>query len=250
MKRLLIASTAALCILLSGCMVGPRYVKPSAPTAPAYKENVPTAAQDGWKPAQPADRLTRGKWWEIFADPQLNALEDQIESSNQTLKMADANFCQARALIGYNRASLAPTISAGPSISSLRESPNQPYFNPAFASNGEGGFILPVDLSYEVDLWGRVRRTVNAARESAQSSAADLATAQLSLHAELAIDYFELRSADSQEALMNDTVKAYQQALELTQNRFEGGASPKSDVTQAATQLSTVDGCWCASRAV
>jgi NodT family efflux transporter outer membrane factor (OMF) lipoprotein len=119
----------------------------------------------------------------------------------------------------------------------MRDSPNEPYFNQSAANNGSGNFLLPVDLSYEIDLWGRVRRSVNAARENAQSSAADLATARLSLQVELAIDYCELRSADSQRALLNDTVQAYQQALQLTQNRFEGGASPKSDVTQAATQL-------------
>jgi NodT family efflux transporter outer membrane factor (OMF) lipoprotein len=179
----------------------------------------------------------RGEWWEVFNDQQLSALEEQIATSNQSLKIAEAHFREARAMIGYNRAAEAPTISVGPSISTMRDSPNEPYFNQSAANNGSGNFLLPVDLSYEIDLWGRVRRSVNAARENAQSSAADLATARLSLQVELAIDYCELRSADSQRALLNDTVQAYQQALQLTQNRFEGGASPKSDVTQAATQL-------------
>src|SRR6202000_479686 len=111
------------------------------------------------------------------------------------------------------------------------------YFNRAYANNGTGDFTLPFDLSYEVDLWGKIRRTVNASPEEAQASAADVQTASLSLHAELALDYFELRSADAQKQLLDDTVKAYTDALQLTQNRFEGGAAPKSDVAQAQTQL-------------
>ena len=237
MKYAFKAILAAASILVSGCMVGPKYVKPTAPLAPEYKENAPAAAQDGWKVSQPADTAVRGNWWKVFSDPQLNALEEQVATSNQSLKIAEAHFREARAMIGYNRAAEAPTISIGPSISTMRDSVNQPYFNPSAAKSSSGNLLLPVDLSYEIDLWGRIRRSVNAARENAQSSAADLATAQLSLQAELAIDYFELRSADSQAALLNDTVQAYRQALQLTQNRFDGGASPKSDVTQAATQL-------------
>src|ERR1700721_2448261 len=131
----------------------------------------------------------------------------------------------------------APPIGSSPRISDIRDSANQPYFPSSLANNGSGEFILPLDLSYEVDLWGRVRRSVAAAKQRAQASAADLQTARLSLHAEVAIDYFEIRSADAQERLLNDTVKAYTEALRLTQNRFEGGASPKSDVAQAETQL-------------
>ena len=140
-------------------------------------------------------------------------------------------------MIRFNRSAEFPTISTSPSIASVRESANQPYFPASQANNGTGSFTLPFDLSYEVDLWGRVRRTVSASREEAQASAADLQTANLSLHAELAVDYFELRSADTQEQLLDDTVKAYTDALQLTQNRFEGGAAPKSDVAQAQTQL-------------
>lgn len=239
MKRLSLVALGSACMLVSGCMVGPKYVKPDVPMAPAFKEaaNVPADQQNGWKAAQPSDAAQRGAWWEIFRDSQLNTLEDQVTTSNQTLKIAEAHFRQARAMIGYNRSAEAPAISIGASPGAERASQNEPYFSQSAANNGSGNFMLPLDLSYEVDLWGRIRRTVNAARENAQSSAADLATAQLSLQAELAIDYFELRSADSQRALLSDTVKAYQQALQLTQNRFEGGASPKSDVTQAATQL-------------
>jgi NodT family efflux transporter outer membrane factor (OMF) lipoprotein len=181
--------------------------------------------------------MLRGKWWEIFGDPQLNALEEELTISNQDLKVAEARFRQARAMIRFNRSAEFPTISTSPSIASVRESANQPYFPASQANNGTGSFTLPFDLSYEVDLWGRVRRTVSASREEAQTSAADLQTANLSLHAELAVDYFELRSADTQKQLLDDTVKAYTDALQLTQNRFDGGAAPKSDVAQAQTQL-------------
>jgi NodT family efflux transporter outer membrane factor (OMF) lipoprotein len=136
-----------------------------------------------------------------------------------------------------NRAAEAPAIGVSPSISTVRDSANEPYFLTNLANNGNGDFTLPVDLSWEIDLWGRVRRSVTAAREATQGSAADMAAVQLSLHAELAFDYFELRSADAEKNLLDDTVRAYTKALQLTENRFEGGAAPKSDVAQARTQL-------------
>jgi NodT family efflux transporter outer membrane factor (OMF) lipoprotein len=129
------------------------------------------------------------------------------------------------------------TIGVEPTVGAVRDSSNQPYFNTAYANNGEGNFVLPFDLDYEIDLWGRVRRSVAQAREQAQASAADLETSRLSLHAELAVDYFDLRSDDAQRRLINDTVKAFQSALQLTEDRYNGGASPLSDVTQARTQL-------------
>jgi NodT family efflux transporter outer membrane factor (OMF) lipoprotein len=234
-----IAVAASSVLLLSGCMVGPNYVKPSTPMAPAFKETPSTATQqsDGWSVAHPSDQGPRGNWWEIYNDQELNALEAQVDPSNQTLKIAEANFRQARASIRYNRASEAPTIGVAPSIAVVRDSANQPYFASPQANNGDGDFTLPVDLSWEIDLWGRIRRSVTQARETAQASAADLASARLSMHSELAIDYFELRSADAQKKLLDDTVQAYTLALQLTENRFEGGAAPKSDVAQARTQL-------------
>jgi NodT family efflux transporter outer membrane factor (OMF) lipoprotein len=230
-------SSAAL--LLAGCMVGPKYVQPSTATAPAFKEQPPDSFKEdqAWQPAKPGDQKIRGDWWEMFGDSQLNVLEDQLTASNQTLKVAEARLSEARAMIRFNRSELFPTISTSPSVTNERASAHEPYFPAPEANNGTGNYTLPVDLSYEVDLWGRVRRTVNASREEAQATAADLETASLSLHAELAIDYFELRSADAQKQLLDDTVKAYTDALELTQNRFEGGAAPKSDVAQAQTQL-------------
>jgi NodT family efflux transporter outer membrane factor (OMF) lipoprotein len=238
-RPLSIASLCSLTLLLSGCMVGPKYVKPTVPMTPSFKEQAPESFKevDGWKPAQPGDQTLRGKWWEIFGDSQLNGLEEELTVSNQDLKVSEARFRQSRAMIRFNRSAEFPTISTSPSIASERESANTPYFPPSAVNNGTGNFNLPFDLSYEVDLWGKVRRTVSASREEAQASAADLQTANLSLHAELALDYFELRSADAQKQLLDETVKAYTDALTLTQNRFDGGAAPESDVVQAETQL-------------
>ena len=232
MKQAACFLIAFLAVVMTGCMVGPKYARPSVPTAPAdgFKE------VDGWKTAQPSEQVQRGPWWEMFGDPQLNTLEDQLTASNQDLKAAQARFQQARAQVRFNRAALYPTISTAPGVDSIRDSGNQPYL-PTTSTTGE--FILPFDLSYEVDVWGRVRRTIAASREEAQATAADLQTVSLSLHAELAYDYFELRSADAQKQLLDDTVKAYQESLQLTTNRFDGGAAPKSDVAQAQTQLQT-----------
>jgi NodT family efflux transporter outer membrane factor (OMF) lipoprotein len=232
MRNLILIFVVFAMMLLGGCTVGPKYVRPTVPTAPTdtYKEEA------GWKAAQPGDQLLRGNWWEIFRDPQLNALQAELTVSNQELKVANARFVEARAIVHFNRASEFPTISTAPSIESLRDSVNTPYI-PSTKSTGE--FVLPFDLSYELDVWGRVRRTVSASREEAQATAGDLATVNLSLHAELAFDYFELRSADAQKQLLDDTVASYRDALQLTMNRFEGGAAPKSDVAQAQTQLDT-----------
>ena len=233
------AAIALALVPLSGCMVGPKYKTPAAIIAPSFKETPPAsfADQDGWKPGQPGDTRLKGDWWTIFDDPQLNTLEAQIDGANQSLKAAAANFHGARSQIGYERANEAPTIGVGPSIGAVRDSANQPYFPSSLANNGSGNFILPIDLNYEIDLWGRIRRSVTAARETAQASNADLENARLSLHAELAMDYFGVRSADAQEKLLDDTVMAYESALQLTKDRFEGGAAPQSDVSQAQTQL-------------
>ena len=228
-SRALAQISIALC--LTGCSLGPNYTKPAIPAPPAYKE------ADGWKTAQPGDQQLRGPWWQIFGDPQLNALEEQVSISNQDLKAAEARFREARAMIRVNRASEFPTITTQPGVSTLRDSAHRPFFPANEPATGD--FVLPFDLSYELDLWGRVRKTVAVAREEAQATAADLETASLSLHAELAMDYFELRSADAQKQLLDDTVKAYTEALRLTKNRYEGGAAPRSDFVEAQTQLQT-----------
>jgi NodT family efflux transporter outer membrane factor (OMF) lipoprotein len=208
--------------------------------APGYKEASPDAYKENsnWQVAQPADAASRGEWWKIFGDAELNTLEPQVGANNQDLKAADARFREARALIRFTHASLYPTIGTTPFAGGLRESSNRPYRTAnSVSGNGFGDIQLPVDLNYEIDVWGRVRRTVSAAREEAQASAGDRQTVLLSLQAELAFDYFEARSADAQEKLLNDTVKYYEEAYRITNNRFEGGVAPKSDVDQAKTQL-------------
>jgi NodT family efflux transporter outer membrane factor (OMF) lipoprotein len=237
MNRLVSTFASIAALLLAGCMVGPEYKRPAAATAPAFKESPQTAASDGWEPGQPSDQKLKGNWWRLYQDPQLDVLEVQVDAANQTLKAAEANFRAARAAIGYARSNEAPTIGVSPSAGSVRESPNEPYFLTSLANNGQSYFTLPFDLNYEVDLWGRIRRGVTAAREQAQASAADMESVRLSLHAELATDYFGLRSADGQAKLLDDTIQAYQNALKLTQQRFTGGLALRSDVTQAEAQL-------------
>lgn len=218
---------------LSGCTVGPNYHTPVAQIPPAYKEAA------GWKPAQPNDQNLGGDWWTTFQDPQLNDLESQVNVSNQTLKAAEAQYRESRAALRYDRADLYPTVTAGPSATRTRISSNRPPPNSIFNGITENDFVLPFDLSYQADVWGRVRRTVEVAREQAQASAADLATVNLSMHADLAVDYFQARSLDAEEQLLNSTVAEYQRYLDLTLNRFQGGLSSEVEVQQARTQLET-----------
>jgi NodT family efflux transporter outer membrane factor (OMF) lipoprotein len=241
MRCLRLCPTVGLLGLLAGCMVGPKYQKPVVPLTPAFKEPPPDSFKesDQFKTAHPEAAALRGNWWEIFGDPQLNALEEQVTVSNQDLKMAEARFRQARTMVRYNRASEFPTIDVGPNIQSLRYSPNEPYFPANVGTGARSAFTLPFDVSYEVDLWGRIRRSVTSAGEEAQATAADLETAALSLHAELAVDYFELRSADAQQRLLNETVDQYADMVKLTTALLDGGAAPLSDVIQAKTQLDT-----------
>ncbi len=171
-------------LLLAGCAVGPRYSRPSAPVPTDYKET-----PQNWKLAQPSDQTLKGKWWEIYQDPQLNALEEKINVSNQSLKAAQAQFEQARATVRYNRADYYPTITAGVSASRERLSQNRPLAQVTGVTT-TNDLIIPVDMSYEPDVWGRVRRTVEAARANAQATLADLESVSLSIHAELAMDYF------------------------------------------------------------
>jgi NodT family efflux transporter outer membrane factor (OMF) lipoprotein len=230
-----------LALLLAGCTVGPKYIKATVPTTPTYKEEAASSFKesDQWQPARPEDKASRGKWWEIFGDPELTKLEEQIAASNQSLKVAEARFREARAAIRFNRASQFPTISTAPSASYVKSSDFLPNSPSKIDQSSKGDFALPFDLSYELDLWGRVRRSVDAAREEAQATAADYETAKLSLEAELALDYFELRSADAQKQLLDDTVRAYANNVQLTLNRFNRGVSPRADLAQAQTQLDT-----------
>jgi NodT family efflux transporter outer membrane factor (OMF) lipoprotein len=217
-----------LTFLLAGCAVGPRYTPPvpQNPLVPEYKEG------GNWKPADPADEIQKGKWWEIFKDLQLNALEEQIDVSNQNLKAAQASFEQARALIRQNRSSFYPSASSGASITGVHQSDNRPVGHATYTD-----YMVPVNLSYEADVWGRVKYTVEGSRAAAQASAADLEAVNLSMHAELGADYFELHGLDAEQQLLDSTVEAYQKALDLTRNRFNGGIASQADVTKAETQL-------------
>jgi NodT family efflux transporter outer membrane factor (OMF) lipoprotein len=219
-------------LLLAGCTVGPNYRRPAAEVPATYKE------VGNWKPAQPNDQNLGGNWWEIFQDPQLNALEAQVNVSNQNLKAAEAQYTQARALVRYFRADYFPTITGGASASRNRISQNRPA---SIVANGTtyNDFQIPFDLAYEVDVWGRVRRTVESYREQAQASAADLATVNLSMHAQLALDYFQARTLDAEGQLLNSTVTQYQQALDLIESRYAGGLASDLEVQQARTQLET-----------
>jgi len=219
-------------LLFGGCTVGPKYRRPAAEVPASYKE------VGDWKPAQPNDQSLSGNWWEVFQDAQLNALESQVNVSNQNLKAAEAQYTQARALVRYNRANYFPSISGGAGATRNKISNNRP---PSLSTNGAtyNDFQIPFELSYEVDVWGRVRHTVESYREQAQASAADLATINLSMHAQLALDYFQARTLDAEEQLLNSTVTQYQQALELIENRYAGGLSSDLEVQQARTQLET-----------
>ncbi len=229
-RRPLLGLVASL-LLLSGCAVGPRYSKPTAATPPSYKEVPPD-----WKAAQPNDQIARGKWWEIFQDPQLNTLEEQIRVSNQNLKAAEAQFRQARALVRFNRSAYYPTVTAGASAAREHLSQHRPLVSSSTPTNATD-LVIPFDVSYEADVFGRVRHTVEAARSNAQASAADLESVSLSLHAELALDYFQMRTLDAEEQLLNSNVTSFERALELTQNRYKGGVASAVDVAQAQTQL-------------
>ena len=225
--------TAIAVLQLTGCVVGPKYHPPAVQAPPAYKE------VGDWKPAQPNEQNLGGAWWAIFQDPQLNALEDQVSVSNQNLKAAEAQFRQARATLRYYRADYYPTVTYGPSATRQRISSRRPPPTSIFDGITYNDFVLPFSVSYEADVWGRVRKNVESFREQAQASAADLATVNLSMHADLAVDYFAARSLDAEEQLLNSTVKAYQQALDLTESRFQGGIASEVEVEQARTILKT-----------
>jgi NodT family efflux transporter outer membrane factor (OMF) lipoprotein len=216
----------------AGCATGPKYVRPETPVPPAFAEPA------GWKPASPNDEAMRGNWWEVFHDEPLNALEGRIDVSNNTLRAAQATFDQARALVRYAASSRSPQVAGTAAASRVNHSENTPNWSGA-ASEHYSDYLLRVDASYELDVWGRVRSSVAASRATAQASAADLEVVRLSLHAELATDYFAIRALDAQRELLQSSVTAYERALELTRNRHTGGVATAVDVAQAETQLET-----------
>ena len=217
-------------LLIGGCSVGPKYSKPTTQIPPSYKEN------ENWKPAQPSDEARKGNWWEIFRDPQLNALEEQLSVTNQSLRAAVDRFQEARDVLRATRSALFPLVNANVSASRQRQSSNR-ALRGATSPTNYSDFILAGDVSYEADVWGSVRRTVESSRTLAQASAANLETIRLSLHAELALDYLTLRGLDAQKQLFDTNVDAFEKALQLTESRFQGGVASREDVDLAATQL-------------
>jgi NodT family efflux transporter outer membrane factor (OMF) lipoprotein len=233
---LLLAATA-----LSACAVGPNYHRPSAPISPTFKE-----AAGGWAPAAPADELDRGDWWTLFGDPVLNDLAAKVQVSNQNIVAAEAAYRQARAVVREDQASLFPTVNLN---GSFTESGGGRGSSGTIISGGGGTVVTgsgggstrqyraSLGASWEPDIWGRIRRTIEAAKANAQVSEATLANARLSAQGELATDYFGLREVDAEIAIAKATVDAYQRSLSIAQNRFNAGVAPHSDVLQAQTQL-------------
>jgi len=233
-RRAAVVTTSVALAVLSGCRVGPNYVRPTVPPPPLAFKETPT----NWKQATPQDQLPKGKWWEIYGDQELNTLEEKIAVSNQTLKVSYQQYMSAREIVRQARSQLFPTLAVQPSGSRNQLSQNRPNFNTVTRSQ-YSDIALTGDISYEVDLWGQVRRNVEAARENAQASAGDLENVSLSLHSELAVDYFSLRGLDLQKQLLDATVIDFEKALQLTQVRYRGGVASDVDVAQAETQLET-----------
>lgn len=234
-SRFLTASLSC-ALILSGCTVGPKYQKPAAQAPQAYKELTPAdfSKTDGWKVAQPKDDLLHGKWWELFNDPQLNALEEQVDISNQNIKAATASYFAARALVKEARAQYYPTVSVGPSITTSR----QGAASSTVVTTGTSSFFeMPFDATWVPDLWGRVRNTVRAQAAAAQASEADLENVRLTANAEVAVDYFQLRGQDDLKQLLDSTVIAFQESLNLTKALYETGIDSDEAVAQAETQL-------------
>ncbi len=217
---------------IAACTAGPDYVKPTAVAPAAYKES------EGWRVAQPKDNCIKGAWWEIFNDPQLNALEEQVNISDQNVIAAEAQFRAARALVQQARAAYFPTVAAVPSFTRTRSAVSG---GSQRSASGVSNYQLPVDVSWEPDVWGRVRRTVEASQANAQASEADLGAVRLSDQAELAQDYFQLRTLDAQKQLLDATVVDYQKSFDLTKYLYAQGVDSSADVLQAETQLKTTE---------
>lgn len=230
--RMLVAIAGMLSIL-SACSVGPDYVRPTITAPPVFKE------MSGWKVARPQDHVSRGRWWEIFGDTYLNALAEQVALSNQNVAVAEAQYRQARALVQAARAAYFPTVTAGASFTRTFRSINSTGSTASGKTTSD--FLIPFNASWEPDLWGRVRRSVEADRTGAQASAADLEAVRLSLQAELVQDYFQLRTLDAQKKLLDMTADVFRKSLELTLNRYESGIASREDVLLAETQLKSTE---------
>ena len=227
---------AAALVLSTACAVGPKYQRPAAPAPPAFTE-----AGAEWKQAQPSDAVARGKWWEIYNDPELNALEEQVEISNQNVLTAEARYREAKEAVRIARAGLFPNASGSVSVTNSRSSGGSSAVSPSGAVSSSSGtrttYNLPLDVSYEADLWGGIRSSVRAGVATAQATFAQLENARLSFQALLAEDYFQLRGTDASQDLLQRTVKSYEDALQLTKDRLNAGVASGADVAQAQAQL-------------
>lgn len=226
-------TSSAFITTLAACSVGPDYVRPAAVVPAGYKE------MKGWKVAQPKDETIKGAWWEMFNDPVLNSLEEQVVISNQNVAAAEAQYRQAQALVRVSRAGYFPTLTAGASVTRTRTSDT--VGRNTRSGNTFTDYTLPIDFSWEIDIWGKIRRTVEASKASAQASAADLAAALLSAQAALAQDYFQLRTLDAEKRLFEETIDVYRKFLQLTRNRYASGVASKNDMLLAETQLKTAE---------
>ena len=234
---------------LGGCSVGPKYHTPTTDNPAAYKELTPAdyPNTDGWKVAQPKDDTLRGKWWEIFNDPELNALEEKVNVSNQGIAAAAANFFAARALVKEARSQLFPTVSTNPSITVQRPSSNLKAGGSSSSGAGSSStgtfadYSLPFDATWQPDLFGRIRNTISSAAYAAQASAADLENTRLTIQADVAVDYFQLRGQDALKQLLDSTVDAFKDSLELTKAQYETGIGTDEAVAQAETQLESTE---------
>ena len=227
---------AAICLCcLGGCTVGPKYVRPSVVTPPAYKE---IGGEDAgiWKPSEPRDAASRGNWWEAFGDPRLNDLENKLNASNQNVAAAAAAVIEARAVIRESRSQFFPTATGGAGITNQHLS----TFGPKAASATYSIFSLPVEASWEPDLWGRVKNTVKANTYAAQASLADLENVRLAAQADLATDYYQLRAQDEMKRLLDATAIAYREALDLNRTLCDAGLSSDEAVSQAEAQWQAV----------
>jgi len=216
-------------LALGACTLGPDYQRPQLPEARAFKQ------AEGWKSAAPADALQRGDWWQLYGDAELNVLVSRLNVSNQNLAVAEAQYRQARALVRSARSQLFPTLSGNTGVTRSRQTTGSGSSN--VSAGVSESYEAGLSASWELDLWGRLRRGLEANRATMQASAADLAAVRLSLQAELVQTYLQLRVMDEQQRLLDQTVAAYARSLRLTENQYRAGIVPKSDVAQAQTQL-------------
>ncbi|MCW3155846.1 efflux transporter outer membrane subunit [Achromobacter spanius] len=229
------AATLALCALLGACAVGPDYQRPELDVGASYKEAQGQQQVEGWKPAQPRDEADRGKWWLVYGDDTLNALVERLNTSNQTIAQAEANYRQALGLVRAARAGFYPTVGANAGMS--RAGAGTGSSSSTNGSNVSNQYSVTGSVSWEVDVWGRVRRSTESSEASAAASLADLGATRLSAQAALVQTYFQLRVLDEQKRLLDATVAAYERSLKLTQNRYEVGVAGQADVAVARTQV-------------